>query len=383
MNVVMFYHSLVSDWNHGNAHFLRGVVTELQHRGHRVRVYEPQDNWSLQNLKREHGDGPVREFHRRYPRLQSTPYRHETLDLDATLHDAHLVLVHEWNRHALVARIGDHHRQHSHYTLLFHDTHHRCISDAQAMTRYDLSAYDGALVFGDVIRQVYLSQGWTRRAWVWHEAADASVFRPLPSPHHKDLDLVWIGNWGDEERTAELAEFLIEPVRELGLRAEIYGVRYPASAQRQLADAGIAYKGWLPNFRAPELFARARMTVHVPRRPYTQRLKGIPTIRPFEAMASGVPLISAPWQDSEHLFRPGRDYLVARDGKEMRKSMETILMNRGVTDALLRHGLQTIRRRHTCAHRVNQLLTIGAALNHRPPRPRKTTVVLPTPERNP
>ena len=44
MRVVMFYHSLISDWNHGNAHFLRGVVGELQRRGHDVRVYEPADS---------------------------------------------------------------------------------------------------------------------------------------------------------------------------------------------------------------------------------------------------------------------------------------------------------------------------------------------------
>ena len=25
----LFTHSLVSDWNHGNAHFLRGIATEL------------------------------------------------------------------------------------------------------------------------------------------------------------------------------------------------------------------------------------------------------------------------------------------------------------------------------------------------------------------
>ena len=30
MKFVLFCHSLVSDWNHGNAHFLRGVVRELQ-----------------------------------------------------------------------------------------------------------------------------------------------------------------------------------------------------------------------------------------------------------------------------------------------------------------------------------------------------------------
>jgi spore maturation protein CgeB len=40
-------------------------------------------------------------------------------------------------------------------------------------------------------------------------------------------------------------------------------------------------------------------------------LPGIPTIRVFEALACGIPLVSAPWDDSEHLFRPGEDFLVA------------------------------------------------------------------------
>ena len=30
MHVVLFCHSLASDWNHGNAHFLRGLVAELR-----------------------------------------------------------------------------------------------------------------------------------------------------------------------------------------------------------------------------------------------------------------------------------------------------------------------------------------------------------------
>ena len=38
------------------------------------------------------------------------------------------------------------------------------------------------------------------------------MFRPLPGIA-REGDLVWIGNWGDEERTAELHEFLLEPIR--------------------------------------------------------------------------------------------------------------------------------------------------------------------------
>jgi hypothetical protein len=36
---VLFYHSVVSDWNHGNPHFPRGIVRELIGRGHEVGLY--------------------------------------------------------------------------------------------------------------------------------------------------------------------------------------------------------------------------------------------------------------------------------------------------------------------------------------------------------
>jgi hypothetical protein len=69
MRFVIFTHSLVSDWNHGNAHFLRGIATELVKRGHQ----------------------------------------------------------------RLVRRIGAHHRENHGYQLYFHDTHHRGVTDPSAM----------------------------------------------------------------------------------------------------------------------------------------------------------------------------------------------------------------------------------------------------------
>ena len=113
----------------------------------------------------------------------------------------------------------------------------------------------------------------------------------------------------------------INPVASSSLNAHAYGVRYPRSAVRELESASIVYRGWLPNFKVPEVFSRFRATIHVPRRPYTQALPGIPTIRPFEALACGIPLISAPWQDTEGLFRFGQDFLMARNGSEMQKHL--------------------------------------------------------------
>jgi len=112
----------------------------------------------------------------------------------------------------------------------------------------------------------------------------------------------------------------------------------------------------------PEVFARHRVTVHVPRGPYAQTLPGIPTIRPFEALACGIPLVSAPWQDAEGLFRPGRDFLVARDGDEMGRCLREVLGDAGLAAELRRCGLETIAARHTCAHRVDELLAICRTL---------------------
>jgi spore maturation protein CgeB len=353
----MFYHSLVSDWNHGNAHFLRGVVSELLARGHEVAVYEPRDAWSVTNLVCEQGEDAVAAFGRAFPALRSERYPDGGPDVDRALDDADLVLVHEWNDPGLVRRIGAHRARHGGYRLLFHDTHHRSVTERDAMAAYDLSRYDGVLAFGDVVRRRYLEEGWADRAWTWHEAADTRVFHPLTGEAHEG-DLVWIGNWGDGERAAELREYLIEPVRALGLRARIHGVRYPDDARAQLAEAGIEYAGWLPNYRAPEVFARFAATVHVPRRPYVERLPGIPTIRVFEALACGIPLVSAPWDDAEGLFTPGRDFLTAASGAEMMEQLNCLMADSDAADRLAAHGRSTILGRHTCAHRVDELLAI-------------------------
>lgn len=363
MKIVLFYHSLLSDWNHGNAHFLRGVVAELLLRGHTVQVYEPRTSWSLQNLQAEHGNEPIHAFHRAYPTLKnvSVQYDPESLDLNVVLDGADLVIVHEWSDHALVHRVGAHRAAGGQYKLLFHDTHHRLVTEPTAMQAYDLTHYDGVLAFGDVLSELYIERRLAKRAWTWHEAADTHVFRPV-ADQPAEGDLVWVGNWGDEERTAELHEFLLQPIQSLKLRARFHGVRYPDHAKASLATAGIDYAGWLANFAAPDVFARFKVTVHVPRRPYVKALPGIPTIRVFEALACGIPLVCSPWPDRENLFMPGRDFLVAHNGAEMTQHLRTLIHEPQYARQLAAHGHNTILSRHTCAHRVDELMNIVAEL---------------------
>jgi spore maturation protein CgeB len=359
MNVVMFYHSVDSCWNHGNAHFLRGVARELIALGHDVTVYQPEDGWSRLNALAEGGEEVLAEAAALVPGLKIERYEIETLDIEQVTDGADLLLVHEWNLPALVAALGYKRRTAASYILLFHDTHHRAITAAAEMARFDLDGYDGVLAFGSVLCDIYQRRGWGRQAFVWHEAADTALFRPLVAD--KDHDLIWVGNWGDDERTRELNEFLITPAWRLALRARIYGVRYPTDALVALAACNIKHGGWLPNHCVPEVLARAKFTMHVPRRPYTQALPGIPTIRVFEALACGIPLISAPWDDCEGLFPDGA-YLPVRSTEEAQQAMLLLLHDADGASNFARAGLDAIRERHTCAHRVHELMTIVARL---------------------
>ena len=357
MKIVVFAHSWVSDWNHGNAHFLRGLVRALQSQGHTVICCERWRNWSTDNLFADHGALPIVDFARTFSELRIRTYgTTESLqeEVKALVRDADLVLVHEFNDPDLVNAVAAVRAEQGDFIALFHDTHHRAVSQPEALAQFNLSGYDGVLAYGDVLAETYRREFGTSRVWTFHEAADTTVFHPLD--REKIDDVVWVGNWGDEERTREIREHLVDSARHLPeLRFAVHGVRYPDEGKREIEAAGIDFRGWIANHRVPEAFARARMTLHIPRGPYLTALPGIPTIRPFEALACGIPLISTPWEDREGLFREGRDYLMVHSPAEMRAAMLRLAHGEDARVELAANGLETIRARHTCEHRAQQL----------------------------
>ena len=357
-----FAHSWISDWNHGNAHFLRGLASELINQGHEVRCYEERNGWSMRNLAEEASDATAQatsDFRRAFPKLDVRVYSNDSgLNefLSRELRGADVVVVHEWNAPEVVANILSL-KQELGFRALFHDTHHRAYTSPREVLRFPLAEFDGVLAFGEAIRKIYVEAFGVKKVWTFHEAADTAHFFPSDSP--KDTDVVWIGNWGDEERTRELQEFLITPASALrDYRFAVHGVRYPDEALGQLAVSGVEFRGYLPNLRAPQMYNRSRISLHIPRRFYTNGLSGVPTIRVFEALGAGSPLVCAPWSDSEGLFRPGQDYVCVPDQSAMISELKRLLRDDAARQQLAASGLQTIRARHTCAHRAQQLQEI-------------------------
>lgn len=362
-----FAHSWVSDWNHGNAHFLRGLVRELIRMGHDVRCYEELGAWSLSSLVRLEGQKAIEaidQFRNTYPEIDVRFYQiDETLDrfLDSELRECDVVILHEWNDPRLVNSVLARKKKFG-FRALFHDTHHRAYTSAREILRFHLHLVDGVLAFGEAIRRIYREGFGIQRAWTFHEAADISVFHPRDLP--KTTDVLWIGNWGDEERTQELQEFLVEPAAmTAGLRVLVHGVRYPDSGLEMLRQAGIEFRGYLPNLSAPSAYSQSLFSLHVPRRQYTNGLSGIPTIRVFEALACGAPLLCSPWTDAEELFRPGADYLIVEDGRKMAAMIQQLLRDDAARRQIAECGLETIRARHTCRHRAEQLMEICGELS--------------------
>ncbi len=361
LRIALFCHSIVSDWNHGNAHFLRGLIRNLQALGHRVIALEEEGNWSASNLVRDNGMEPVLEFQRRFSFIDHRNYAlngraHLYGWLSELLSQVDVCLVHEWNPTDLIRAVGETAARLGVVTL-FHDTHHRALTEPARIPQMGLDAYSAILAYGPTIADIYRSTTDGPEVLVFHEAADTDLFRPLDRP--KTRDVVFVGNWGDDDRNQSTWQFFIEQGRALpDLTFALFGVRYPPDVLEAIQTTGIRWEGWLPNYLAPEVYASSKLTVHIPRKEYVEALRGTPTIRVFEALACGIPLISAGWQDDSGLFEEGADYLAVTAPSQMEEALRWLAADAEARERIGSHGRETVLSRHTCRHRAEQLIDI-------------------------
>ena len=134
MRIVYFTHSLSSCWNHGNAHFLRGVLRELRRRGHEVVAFEPPAPGAWPTCCADHGEAGLGRLSRRLSRTRLDIEFDDDLDLDGTLStDATSSSCTNGTSPRWSPRSAHLRRRGARFTLLFHDTHHRAVSDPEAI----------------------------------------------------------------------------------------------------------------------------------------------------------------------------------------------------------------------------------------------------------
>jgi hypothetical protein len=321
MKIVYFTHSLASCWNHGNAHFLRGVLSELIARGHDVQVWEPDGAWSLANLLADHGEAGLAPIGR--PILNSTlPPTRRSASSDRMVESADLVIVHEWNEPGIWCRGWG--------RSVCSTAGSRCCSTTPITARSAIPTRSAPSISTAMTACWPSARRWRRSIALGlgrpgvrlARGGRRHLFHP-PASRSARKGLVWIGNWGDGERTAESRPSCSAPRATGPCRSTSTACAIPPEAKAMLARYGARYHGWAPTpasrgLRAPSRHG-ARAAPLLCRRPARH-----PDDPVFEALACGIPLVSAPWRDTEGLFRPGQDYLVARDGEEMTRHLRAL-----------------------------------------------------------
>jgi spore maturation protein CgeB len=328
LSLAIFAPDEISGPGGGNGRFLRGVRAELLARGHEVRLHAPQ----------------------------------EPLDPRRALEGVDVVLVHDATSPELVRRLRLHHAAGDDHVLLFYDSHRREASAPPELRRFNLAGFDGVLTICEAVRRSYLERGWDERAWSWHEAADTDAFMPHPGAT-RTADLVWIGDGRDLGCSQQLGRLVLEPARRLRLSGVVHGEHHRWRARIAIQRSGLRYGGSLAEHLVPAVWARHRLTVALP--PPLHSPPGVPPARLFEALACGIPLICAPWDDADGLFTAGRDYLLARDQREIEAAMRTLRGDRAKAAELAAHARATVLARHTCAQRADELLAIVGSLTAR------------------
>ena len=368
MRIVYFTHSLASCWNHGNAHFLRGVLRELIARGPRGRRrFEPADaleprRTSLARSRR----GRPRRLPRRLSRAALAHATTRTVDLEPAPRRRRP------RDRARVERAGARRgasararraRRPLHAPVPRHapPRGQRSGGDPRASTSTATTASSPSA------RRCARSTGagaGADRVFVWHEAADTRLFHPPAA--RRERATAWSGSATGATTSAAPSSrrSCCGPARRLGLPLDIYGVRYPDDALQALRRARRSLsrlaaerrgaRGLRPPSRdrpraAPPLCRRAA------RHPDHPRLRGAGLRHPARLRAVA--------RLRRACSGPARTILVARDGPEMeRASPRRCATIPACAAASSRSGLETIRARHTCAHRVDELLAIAAAL---------------------
>lgn len=347
MKIAFFGSSLVSAYWNGAATYFRGVIKELHRRGHQVTFYEP-DVFERQ----KHRDIEAPDYARSViyaPHEEALQeVLEEALKADVVIKASGVGIFDAELEAGVLGLVGPAAR-------FFWDvdapaTLARMEADPEDTFRQCVPHYDGVLTYGGgkPVVERYLSLG-ARQCVPIYNALDPETHFPVEPREEFAASLAFAGN-RLPDREKRVLDFFFRA-------AEL------APEERFL----LAGNGWeqnapeLPNVRRwGHLYTRdhnafnrsAKAVLNVCRESMAEMGFSPPT-RVFEAAGSGACLITDAWDGLEQFLEPGKECLVARDGREV----AAILKALSVEEALRigERARQRMLREHSYAHRADEL----------------------------
>lgn len=349
LRIVILGLSITSSWGNGHATTWRGLVRELERRGHDVTFLERDRPWYADNR-----DLPAPPYGRTFL-YDSLDELFETFS--DTVRQADVVMVGSFVPDGV--QIGRWVVQTATGLTAFYDidtpvTLEKLESGDFEYIDPDLvRGYDIYLSFtgGPLLRRLERSFG-ARRAAPLFCSADPEVHRPVPSlPAATQWTLGYLGTYSPD-RQVQLDELLLKPARLLpSARFVVAGPQYPEISW----PTNVQYIDHIPPAKHCAFYCTQRYTLNVTRAQMVS-VGWSPSVRLFEAAACGVPIISDFWAGLDMFFTPGREILIARSSDDVVRILQELpeYERRQIAVRARRRVLSE----HTAARRAEELESI-------------------------
>jgi spore maturation protein CgeB len=344
MDIVFLGLSITSSWGNGHAVTYRGLVRELERRGHRVLFLERDLPWYADNRDLPKPPWGRTEIYRSLPELEDRFAR--------AVASAGLVVVGSYvpEGTAVCEWVASTARGvRAFYDIDTPVTLARLARDdcdylsRSVVPRFDLYlSFTGGPTLGRIERELG-----ARSARALYCSVDPEHHRP--EPHPALWDLGYLGTYGADRQPA-LDRLLLEPARRWrDGRFVVAGPQYP----RELRwPANVARMEHLAPPQHVSFYNAQRFTLNVTRRDMVEA-GWSPSVRLFEAAACGTPVVSDIWQGLETVFEPGEEILLASTAEEALEIVRALPEEERL--AIGAAARARVLKEHTAAHRARQL----------------------------
>jgi spore maturation protein CgeB len=213
---------------------------------------------------------------------------------------------------------------------------------AEQISRYDIYL---SFTSGPTLRQLTTRYG-ARCARALYCSVDNDAYRPRHTAPQWDLG--YLGTYSPDRQPA-LERLLLEPARRMPhLRFVVAGAQYPSSLSWPANVERIVHVA--PTHHAA-FYSSLRWALNVTRADMIKAGHS-PSVRLFEAAASGAPIVSDRWTGLEELFEPGDDIVVAAGPDDVQRALA---MPDARRKRIAVNGRRRVLAQHTSQHRSAEL----------------------------
>ncbi len=343
MKIAFYGSSLLSSYWNGAATYYRGLLADLARRGHEIIFYEPD---AFDRQKHKDMEAPDWARVRVYAATEAAMrcVVAEAAHADVVV-KASGVGIFDEELLAGVMAAADPDAIRVFWDVDAPATLAEMRGDLSHPVRRALPALDVVFTYGGgpPVVKAYCAFG-ARRCLPIYNALDPTTHHPVPSDPRFACDLAFLGN-RLPDREARVEHFFLEPAARMPERSFLIGGNgwetKPLPAN--MRSLGHVYT------RDHNAFNATPLAVLNVARDSMADIGYSPATRVFEAAGSAACLITDAWEGIELFLTPGREVLVARDGRDVADLLRSLTKAkaRGIGEAALRR----ILREHTYERR--------------------------------